>query len=362
MADQHYLPPAPIGSPDGSFAWVEWYRKLREVAESGQTAYIQLTTVTDPALADKLNKNAADVLGGTITFNTLGAFKIGDVTWNGATITGTGLLFNQYGIVGAYSGSPKFVLKSDGTATFGGELSAATGTFSGSLSAATGTFAGSLSAATGTFSGSLSAATGTFTGTVSGGSFSGGTIDIGGSDTSSFHVDSSGNIWSGAATYASAPFKVSSLGEITATSGTFSGNISTPGYMYSNAAVYNSTYNAAFWAEPTGSGMHGVVGITHNSSVAGIYGSASNANAYGVYANHTGGGSALYVNGKMSITDPTLVTNLNAQLWNGLTVGSPTTGSATVTFNSTNKPGSNSTNTWLPITSGGVTVYIPVWT
>lgn len=58
--------------------------------------------------------------------------------------------------------------------------------------------------------------------TVSGG-ISGGTIDIGGFDSSSFHVDIDGNVWLGAATYATAPLTMSSTGavvvrEITATS------------------------------------------------------------------------------------------------------------------------------------------------
>lgn len=86
------------------------------------------------------------------------------------------------------------------------------------------------------FTGDITGSSGTFSGTVSGGSVAGGTIDIGGSDSTSFHVDTSGNMWSGAATYASAPFRVSSsgalvassatiTGAINATSGTFSGNI-----------------------------------------------------------------------------------------------------------------------------------------
>lgn len=132
-ADQHYLPPAPLGAPLDSVAWAEWYRKLREVAESGQQSLDNLTNIVEPELQNKLNKNAADVLGGEITFSSLGAFKVGNVTWNGSTVTGTGLLFSQYGIVGALSGSPKFVLKADGSATFGGQLTAATGTFVGSL-------------------------------------------------------------------------------------------------------------------------------------------------------------------------------------------------------------------------------------
>ena len=50
------------------------------------------------------------------------------------------------------------------------------------------------------------------------GAISGGTIDIGGADATSFHVDSAGNIWSGASTYAAAPFRVSSGGALVATS------------------------------------------------------------------------------------------------------------------------------------------------
>jgi hypothetical protein len=58
--------------------------------------------------------------------------------------------------------------------------------------------------------GTLSGVDGTFSGNLSGG-----TIDIGGSDTSSFHVDDAGNMWLGAATYAAAEstFRVSSSGD-----------------------------------------------------------------------------------------------------------------------------------------------------
>lgn len=67
---------------------------------------------------------------------------------------------------------------------------------------------------------SVSSTTGAFT-TVSG-AFSG-TIDVGGNDNTSFHVDSQGNMWIGASASAAAPFRVSSTGSMTATSGTFSG-------------------------------------------------------------------------------------------------------------------------------------------
>ena len=55
------------------------------------------------------------------------------------------------------------------------------------------------------------------------GNVSASTIDIGGNDATSFHVDINGNMWAGAATYnqSTNPFSVSNAGALTATSGTF---------------------------------------------------------------------------------------------------------------------------------------------
>jgi hypothetical protein len=47
------------------------------------------------------------------------------------------------------------------------------------------------------------------------GTLSAGAIDIGGSDTTSFHVDINGNMWLGASTFASAPGKISNTGVAT---------------------------------------------------------------------------------------------------------------------------------------------------
>jgi hypothetical protein len=58
-----------------------------------------------------------------------------------------------------------------------------------------------------------------------GGAFSVTSIDIGGSDASSFHVNTEGDMWLGASASVSAPFRVSKTGAMTATSGTFSGAI-----------------------------------------------------------------------------------------------------------------------------------------
>ena len=65
----------------------------------------------------------------------------------------------------------------------------------------------------------------TATNATIGGSISGATIDIGGADTTSFHVNIGGDIWSGAAAYADGVFKVSSAGALVATSATVTGAI-----------------------------------------------------------------------------------------------------------------------------------------
>jgi hypothetical protein len=105
----------------------------------------------------------------------------------------------------------------------------------GSIVATDADITGTITATSGTFAGNLSAAGGTFIGALSGG-----TIDIGGSDATSFHVDSAGNLWLGATTYAAAPFKVSSTGSLTANSGTFSGNLSSAGGTFTGTLSVGS--------------------------------------------------------------------------------------------------------------------------
>lgn len=60
---------------------------------------------------------------------------------------------------------------------------------------------------------------------ISGSALSSSTLDIGGTDATSFHVDINGNVWSGAATFAAAPFSVSYLGVMKATNATITGTI-----------------------------------------------------------------------------------------------------------------------------------------
>jgi hypothetical protein len=127
----------------------------------------------------------------------------------------------------------------NGGGTFSGALSAASGTFTGALSGGTisigsgnsifkadsnGIYLGNATFASAPFrvtpAGVLTATSGTFSGEINGG-----TINIGGDDTSSFHVDSAGQMWLGAGNsgFADAPFRVTSGGAVTATNLTLTG-------------------------------------------------------------------------------------------------------------------------------------------
>jgi hypothetical protein len=55
------------------------------------------------------------------------------------------------------------------------------------------------------------------------GNLAAGTIDIGGADTTSFHVNAAGEMWLGAAASSGAPFRVASSGSMAATSGSIGG-------------------------------------------------------------------------------------------------------------------------------------------
>jgi hypothetical protein len=151
------------------------------------------SAVQPAAISGMLTASSTYTLSGVATISGTGAaIKVGTITWNtttGVVTGGTGFAITPNGIIGATSGTTKLAILNDGTATFAGALAATGGTF----------------------------------GTITGGS-----IDIG-SGATSWHVDSAGNMWAGNAAFASAPFRVSNAGALTASSGTFSGTLSAAG-------------------------------------------------------------------------------------------------------------------------------------
>lgn len=120
----------------------------------------------------------------------------------------------------------------------------------------------------------------------------------------------------------------------------------------------------------------GVVGYTTNaSSGVGVQGTSTTSASYGVLAANNAGGTALFVSGRQQITNNTVVTNLNADLLDGIqgagfwqsggstvSLNSISSGASTATFSTTTKPGSASTNTWIGIVVNGTIYYIPAWT
>lgn len=104
---------------------------------------------------------------GSVDYN--GSIRAGDVKWDketGIISGGTGVLVYGGGIIGAANGNVTFKLDAiTGDAFFAGAITAST-------------------------------------------------IDIGGSDATSFHVDINANFWMGGAVFSTAPFRVSSSGEV----------------------------------------------------------------------------------------------------------------------------------------------------
>jgi len=96
-----------------------------------------------------------------------------------------------------------------------------------------------------TFKGNLTGATGTFSDTVSGATITGGTISIG-SSNNIFKADSNG-IYLGNATFASAPFRVTPGGALTATNATITGVITAEsGFIGTAAAGWSIASNKIF--------------------------------------------------------------------------------------------------------------------
>ena len=156
-----------IGNGTNSLTWDGTNLNINSSALiSGTSAYTVMSNASYGPLAysglsGKLNKNASDVLGGNITFTSAGAFQIGTATWDGTTAAGTGIMFNEHGIVAVNAGALEFVLNgSTGAATFSGALSAATGTFVGDITTSGHVYA---TGAYGTYSAAISGEVGAAT-------------------------------------------------------------------------------------------------------------------------------------------------------------------------------------------------------
>lgn len=214
------------------------------------------------------------VTGGGITLSGGGSIKGGQTDY----ATGTGFFLGYSGATYKFSiGDASNYLRWDGSAL----------TFSGALSAATGTFAGSLSAATGTFTGDITGAANIdITGSAS---FAGNTT---GGDGNLYAVTTNS---SGAA----------SIGGLYARTGTNSA-----------PAVYarSDGTNSAILAIAGSATVNGAIQANGGAGL-GVYATSTTGTA--LSATSLSGGVALAVDGRMTMTDTTAVTNLNADMLDG---------------------------------------------
>lgn len=144
-------------------------------------------------------------------------------------------------------------------------------------------------------------------------------------------------------------------GAVTSGSFTYSGVFNASGGAQGGLKAFGGS-GAAVWGTNSGSGP----GLKGDS------GSGTGVDAYstsGTAVNAASpGGVAINCGGEMTKTGTGLVANLNAELWGGMKVISQTTGAATGTYISSNKPGASTSNQWLVISIAGTSYYLPIWT
>jgi hypothetical protein len=115
---------------------------IRAASVISVDAYLGSTLVSDvvtnsAAVTTKLNKSAADILSGSITFSSAGGFKTGTISIDGSgNATGAGVAITSKGIVGRTDAATTFTIDATtGAATFKGDITGASGTFGGDVSA-----------------------------------------------------------------------------------------------------------------------------------------------------------------------------------------------------------------------------------
>lgn len=146
----------------------------------------------------------------------------------------------------------------------------------------------------------------------------------------------------------------------------FGGAVTSGSFTY--AGVFNASGGAQGGLKAFG-GSGAAVWGTNSGSGTGLKGDSSSGTGVDAYSTSgtavnaaSPGGVAINCDGEMTKTGTGLVANLNAELWGGMKVISHTTGAATGTYISSNKPGASTSNQWLVISIAGTSYYLPIWT
>lgn len=341
---------------------------------------IGITNESDVDISNLLTKNTANILTGTIEPRDSGALKIGSISWNsttGALVNGTGIALTEWGLIGASAGVPKFTIQSStGDAVFSGNITGGaniniTGqaSFNGSVSDPNGIFAVLANSSIGSkggilgYSGSTSypaiwgiATSGTSTqggvlGWANGVNTSGVIGFASGSSRSGIRADGAAGATAlsvnGSAVFNGVSSFLSNITQSGGTSQLRTLTVSTGGISVTGTSSMQTT---SFIGNITqGTGTSQLRQLTINSGGLTV---SSGTTSVGALSCST-----------FNTSSTTLVNNLNAQYWGSIRTNGVLTGTATATFNSTNKPGANSTNQWLRVTdTSGNHAYLPYWT
>ena len=239
-------------------ATVSGYGTIGTVATNANQAAIDAAAAVAAAAA-KLNKSSADTLSGAISVTSSGGIKVGTIAWDAAgnVTSGSGIAITAKGLVGASGGSATFSISTTGEAYYSGAVSASQIT----------------------------------TGTITAASL----------DTSSY-----------VRAYGSSPTIVN-LGYNSLFPTVFGDSTRTAGV----GVLGNASSGPGVLGRTTSSGNSGVVGWGMAADANGVYGHSTSSTGAGVRAVNNDNGPALAVVGKMTISNSTLVTNLNADMLDG---------------------------------------------
>lgn len=239
-------------------ATVSGYGTIGTVANNADQAAIDAAAAVAAAAA-KLNKSSADTLSGAISVTSSGGIKVGTIAWDAAgnVTSGSGIAITAKGLVGASGGSATFSISTTGEAYYSGAVSA--------------------------------------------GQITTGTITAASLDTSSY-----------LRAYGSSPTIVN-LGYSSVFPTVFGDSTRTAGV----GVLGNASGGPGVLGRTTNSGNSGVVGWGMAAGANGVYGQSNSSTGAGVRAVNNDSGPALAVIGKMTISDSTLVTNLNADMLDG---------------------------------------------
>ena len=160
---------------------------------------------------------------------------------------------------------------------------------------------------------------------VGGGGIVGGSLDIPDTtSTNSWHVDSQGNMWSGATTFGAAPFSVSNTGALVASSATITGAITTTAGSSLNGTYLNpnTVASASLNIAARGWTQTSVFSASSATQVAWTSGTftTSNGTSYSISSGNTGTMSArtyIYLNINVSTTAYQVTTTASTAVGDG---------------------------------------------